>query len=362
MKNIKSVILRIVAAFNVVTVLFMLAVGYSDRVDPVAHPLVANVGLLFPVFLVLNMAFLVFWLVFCKRGALIALGGLVVCFGPVRTYAPLNVPSSAPEDALKVISYNVYCFKTWTDFTQSSEILDYLVREDADIVCMQEGDCYGRVRELVDSVMNAHYEYSEQHASDGPEGGDLIRIYSKLPIVGHERISGKETFNAMAYKVKTGERDTTLVVVTHLQTTGLSPEDRTRFKSMLKGDMEGEERKQETRRLWSILGESSAKRAPQVDAVADYVAKHKGQSIILAGDFNDSPISYAHRRLASELTDCYIASANGPGISYHYNCFYVRIDNIMCSEHWTPYECRVDNTIKASDHYPIVCKLARTEN
>lgn len=55
------------AAFNVVTVLFMLAVGYSDRVDPVAHPLVANVGLLFPVFLVLNMAFLVFWLVFCKR-------------------------------------------------------------------------------------------------------------------------------------------------------------------------------------------------------------------------------------------------------------------------------------------------------
>lgn len=287
------------AAFNVVTVLFMLAVGYSDRVDPVAHPLVANVGLLFPVFLVLNMAFLVFWLVFCKRGALIALGGLVVCFGPVRTYTPLNVPSSAPEGALKVISYNVYCFKTWTDFTQSSEILDYLVREDADIVCMQEGDCYGRVRELVDSVMNAHYEYSEQHASDGPEGGDLIRIYSKLPIVGHERISGKETYNAMAYKVKTGERDTTLVVVAHLQTTGLSPEDRTRFKSMLKGDMEGEERKQETRRLWSILGEASAKRVPQVDAVADYVAKHKGQSIILTGDFNDSPISYAHRRLAS---------------------------------------------------------------
>ena len=88
----------------------------------------------------------------------------------------------------------------------------------------------------------------------------------------------------------------------------------------------------------------------------------KNDPVILTGDFNDSPISYAHRRLASELTDCYIASANGPGISYHYNCFYVRIDNIMCSEHWTPYECRVDNTIKASDHYPIVCKLSRVEN
>ena len=82
-------------------------------------------------------------------------------------------------------------------------------------------------------------------------------------------------------------------------------------------------------------------------------------SIILTGDFNDSPISYVRHRLASVLTDCYVASANGPGISYHYNAFYVRIDNIMCSSHWKPYACRVDNTVKASDHYPIICSLER---
>jgi UDP-2,3-diacylglucosamine pyrophosphatase LpxH len=62
-----------------------------------------------------------------------------------------------------------------------------------------------------------------------------------------------------------------------------------------------------------------------------------------------------------ELTDCYVATANGPGISYHYNAFYVRIDNIMCSDHWKPYECKVDNSISASDHYPIVCKLQRVK-
>ena len=97
----------------------------------------------------------------------------------------------------------------------------------------------------------------------------------------------------------------------------------------------------------------------QADAVAEYIQQHKDKSIILMGDFNDSPISYVRRRIAQELTDCYVSTANGPGISYHYSGFYVRIDNIFCSDHWMPYDCHVDNSIKASDHYPVVCLLKR---
>ena len=153
--------------------------------------------------------------------------------------------------------------------------------------------------------------------------------------------------------------DTTIVVVNHFESTGLSKDDRRRFKAMLKGDIERKEAESESRNIWRKLAEASAIRAPQADSVAAYVERHEGKSIILTGDFNDSPISYVRHRLASVLTDCYVASANGPGISYHYNAFYVRIDNIMCSSHWEPYACRVDNGIKASDHYPIVCSLER---
>ena len=81
--------------------------------------------------------------------------------------------------------------------------------------------------------------------------------------------------------------------------------------------------------------------------------------MILCGDFNDSPISYAHRTLDKVLTDCYVATGNGPGISYHHNAIFVRIDNIMCSSHWTPYGCKVDRSARHSDHYPIYCWLKR---
>ena len=53
------------------------------------------------------------------------------------------------------------------------------------------------------------------------------------------------------------------------------------------------------------------------------------------------------------MTDCYIASGNGPGISYHKNGMYFRIDHIFCSDDFEPFEAKVDDKIDNSDHYPI---------
>ena len=88
-----------------------------------------------------------------------------------------------------------------------------------------------------------------------------------------------------------------------------------------------------------------------------YVAEHSRYPTILCGDFNDSPISYTRRVLAEELTDCYVATGRGIGLSYNQKGFFVRIDNMMCSGSFEPYKCTVDDKIAASDHYPIYCWL-----
>ena len=354
----KEFTFRIIAGANIATIVVMLLIGYSDRINPTVHPLIANLGLLFPVFLVANLAFLAFWLMFRAKWALIPVAGLLLGFQPIRIYTPFNRNAATPEGSIKVMSYNVFYFSTWDDTAQPSEILSYIKRQNPDILCMQEFGSTGRKREIADSTLSAFYPHHD--SADSPEGGDEICIYSRFPIVGKEKIAYKSKGNnSAAFRVVTAKGDTTIVVVNHFETTGLSLDDRSKFHAMIKGDIRNREAEQESRRLWHKLGEASAIRAPQADAVAEYVERHKGQSIILVGDFNDSPISYVRRRLASVLNDCYVASANGPGISYHYNAFYVRIDNIMCSEHWTPYRCHVDNSIKASDHYPIICWLKK---
>ncbi len=73
----KEFTFRIIAGANIATIVVMLLIGYSDRVNPTAHPLIANLGLLFPVFLVANLAFLAFWLMFRARWALIPVAGLL---------------------------------------------------------------------------------------------------------------------------------------------------------------------------------------------------------------------------------------------------------------------------------------------
>lgn len=351
----KDFTLRLIAGANIAVIIAMLAVGYVDHVNPVNYPLIANLGLLFPVFLIANIAFLAFWLIVKKLWALIPFAGLVVAFYPVRVYSPLNIPTEVPQGAIKVMSYNVFSFSTWTDTNQPSDILEYIKNEHPDILCLQEAGTYGRKHEIIDSTLQAFLAHR-----DTVSNGSLT-VYSKYPIVGKEHIAyhSNTSNSSAAFFLKTGKNDTTIVIVNHFESTGISLEQRSQFKAMLKGKLEKDSAEIESRALWRSLATSAAVRAPQADAVAEYIARHPGRSIILTGDFNDSPISYVHRRIANELTDCYVATANGPGISYHYSGFYVRIDNIMCSDAWTPYQCRVDNSIKASDHYPIICWLER---
>lgn len=351
----KDFTLRLIAGVNIAVIVVMLAIGYSDRIDPVQHPLLANVGLVFPVFLLANVGFLFFWLCVRKLWAVIPFAGLIIGFVPIRTYCPLNVPADAPEGSIKVMSYNVFNFHGWDNTSEPCEILEYISRQGPDILCMQEFMQYGRKYEVIDSTLRAQLAYGDTACAGS------LALYSRFPIVRKEVIPYvTRTSNASAaFFLKTGRRDTTIVIVNHLESTGISLEQRAQFKAMLKGELEKDSIKEESRELWRSLADASAVRAPQADAVADFIRRHRGKSIIVTGDFNDSPLSYAHRSIASELTDCYVASANGPGVSYHYNAFYVRIDNIMCTDDWTPYQCRVDNSVKASDHYPITCWLKR---
>jgi endonuclease/exonuclease/phosphatase family metal-dependent hydrolase len=116
----------------------------------------------------------------------------------------------------------------------------------------------------------------------------------------------------------------------------------------------------ESKRLIVVLGESSRIRCKQVDIVARYIQDHAQYPIILCGDFNDSPISHTHHTLTKGLTDCFVATGNGPGWTYTNSRMYVRIDNILCSSHFTPYKCIVDKNATGSDHYPVTCWLKNT--
>lgn len=351
-KKLKAFTLHVIAGANVATILLMLATGYSDRLDPEAFPMMSNLGLLFPLFLVLNAGFLVFWVVFKLRWVAIPFAGFLLCYGPVRRYCPVNIAHDPPRDAIKVLSYNVWLFAGWEDAgNPSNPILDYIRRQDADIVCLQESATNEVRQAKVDSVLNPIYQYRDTVSR---QSGECVTLFSKYPIVGKEHLHYESRGNISGvFRLKVRGREV-LVVNNHLETTGLSHEEKTQFKSMIKGEMKADTAEMTSKLLVHKLGRATAIRAAQARAVAAYVARHRDMPVIVCGDFNDGPISYAHRTIAHGLADCYVETATGPGISYHHNAFFVRIDHILVSPHFEPVACRVDDSIKTSDHYPIM--------
>lgn len=353
MNKAKKIIRQILAAANIVTILVMLLVGYSYKLNPQEHPIFANIGLAYPALLIINGSFLVLFLLTRKRYALIPFAGFIAAYVPTHIYAPLNIWHSAPDGAIKIMSYNVFLFNE-NDPEGVQKIADYVNSSGAQIVCMQEA----RFNDSVRAAFAKEYQYID--TLQNCYTGEMQLIVSKYPILSKVRVNTNiDGCLCAAYEVLIDSVRTT-VLNCHLEASGLSFEERDEFRKMVHGELKSRAVKDESKRMIVCLGDASKRRVPQVKGIIDYIDSRKGEPVLLFGDFNDNPISYCRYLMAQHLTDCYTATANGPGISYHYNNIFVRIDNIMCSADWEPYEFKVDRSISVSDHYPIYGFVKKT--
>ena len=345
--------LQMTAGANVATVFVMFILGNCDCINPSSHPYLACGGLFYPLFLFFNLLFLIFWTIFHKRGLWIPILGYIISFASLRVYFPINITSAPPKGAIKLLSYNVMAFGG--EYDGKFPILEYIRSSDADIVCLQEDIGDGSIRDKVNERLSM-YKYRDTTRLGK---ANCIGIYSRYPILSKERIEHESKTNgAVAYHLKI-DKDTVLLINNHLENCHLSQDDRETYRQLLKGEMDNDTASAQSKKLMARLAHSGVIRSRQVRKIVSFIKKHQGESIILCGDFNDNPISYSRRMIAKELTDCYVKTGNGIGLSYNRKGFFVRIDNIMCSSDWTPYRCKIDNKISESDHYPIYCWLKK---
>lgn len=352
--NIRIFVCKLLAGANVSTVLIMLAVGYSGIINPEQHPLASCIGFAFPAFLVINAIFLVFWLLFAKRYALISLIGFMSCYVPVRTYIPINIGGDPNADDIHVMSYNVQNYTGAPRYQDSfHDIFNYIRNQHPDILCVQEDIAINHNTFVhYDSI----YQYRDT-AKVGSAGVSALGIYTNYRILKRMRIPYTSLGNgSMAWWLYTGH-DTIIVINNHLESNHFSLSDRELYTEMIEGDMGKDTVKASSQKLIYKLAEAAAMRAPQANAVDSFVSAHSNERIIVCGDFNDHPLSYTSRTMSKRLDNCFVKAGRGVGLSYNLKGFYVRIDNILCSSHFTPVKCKVDDSIDASDHYPVHCWL-----
>ena len=357
-KKLKKLTIQLIAGANFASVIMMLLVGYSDRINPADHPLLSTAGMTFPAFLVLNLAFLFFWLLFKWHMIWISVAGFVLAYVPISIYMPLHPSAKAPEDAIKLLSYNVCSYGGNFKYEQGFEkVMDYIAQESPDIVCVQEDVDTWR-RYAFREYERHGYAYNDTLSLiDNKHCHNALGIHSRYPVLRRERIPYTSMANgSVAWWLKVGN-DTMIVVNNHLESCHLNLRDRRQYRQIIRGEISGDSARSESRLLLVKLAEANAIRAGQVKAVCRFVKEHSQYPIIVCGDFNDNPISYSRHVMAELLTDCYKETGNGIGLSYNQKAFSLRIDYVFCNEKLKPYYSKIDGKMDASDHNPFICSL-----
>ena len=352
MRLLKTIPVLIFIAINLLMIVAMNFCAHTSCLPPQDYPEWSYWGLMFPVFLVVNVLFVLFWLIFKWKLVLLPLVGMAFCASSVRAYFPVNFPSAPPSGCIKVLSYNVMAFGSdksapWDE----NPIMRYLLGSGADIICLQEAR-KTLVDDALDSISSI-YPYSHYQL----ENDNYVAFFSRFPIVSVTKIEYPTTTNhSYAYELQV-EEDTLLVINNHLESYKLTPEDADDYKSILQNYKHPEENDSETKylSLTEKIANHDSIRGLQADSVAAFVERNQGRHIVLCGDLNATPISYTHYCLTKHLDDAYTRCGNGPGISYNKNRMYFRIDHILESPNIKAYGTKVDNSIKDSDHYPISC-------
>ena len=357
-KSKLSFISKSIFAANIVAAVMLLLSYTASFIDPQTFWPIAFLGLAYPVFFFINALFIVYWLFRSPKFALLSLLCILAGYKFVASHigfresTAIAVPKSS-KSFLRVMTYNVHNFKKFGDkndeFTKD-QILDIIRKEQPDILCIQEffsrkkGD-YNFIK-LIKEIMHTNHYYYEPNTDNGYETIGMA-IFSKLPIrdKGLLRFKDVQGNEALFADVKFNNQPVRIYNV-HFQSINFKPEDYKYIKEITK-----ERDVESSRRIGSRLKRAFLKRSEQVKQVKAHTEKCSSPFVV-AGDFNDTPVSFTVNYMANGLKNSFREKGSGFGITYNGEFPNFQIDYILVSK-----DIDVKNYLiidkKISDHYAV---------
>ncbi len=317
-------------------------------------------GLAYPYFLLVNILFVLLWLVFNTRYIFISLIAIAAGFGFLGRYVQLKGETTDREDAIRICSYNVKYFvgnEKRPNKLTAEKIIGFLEEGKFNIICLQEASLHGpgvlsfnEMKSRLSSIQHM------QLAHTSGSGGAVT--FSSYPIIDMGEIRYENTGNLVIYTDLQIDADTVRVYNCHLQSYRLMPHELNSLDSLRLGNKNADY--SEVRSIGSKLKYGFVKRAEQALKLEEHI-RQSPYPVIVCGDFNDTPVSFTYTRARGKLKDAFCESGQGIGNTYNGRLPSFRIDYILHDPLFDSFEFKVGRE-KFSDHFPVYCKLVRKEN
>lgn len=360
---------------NLLFVVLLLISGFSTNISPEKFILPGYLGLAFLPLLVANVLYVFFWAIKLKWNFVISLIVIILFSSNIRNVFPLNREKNNSKnltdstEQFSVLTYNVKLFdfyKKDKSLENYNKTIDYILEQDADIVCLQEFGYYNSIEFLSASDILSSFakKYKYRHIAYKLNWGGKstygVATFSKFPIVKKNEIEYDSKYNHTIYSDILILGDTVRLFNCHLESNQLTQDDKKKMLELVEKNSTQESISETTGALSKKLGSAYKKRAKQAKMVAEKI-KETNYDILVIGDFNDSPISYAYKTIRGSLSDAFVETSSGLGISYNELPFLYRIDYILHSEKFLAGNFKVDK-VKLSDHYPVSCTFQINQN
>ena len=317
---------RILFLINSLLLLLLLVSYIVPKVNPEFFWYISLLGIIFPLLLILNTLFAVYWIISWKKyfwaNVVIITLGLShidkivanqknqIDFEELRELQ--NNKTHKFDQLINIMTYNVRLFnqnENLNDDKIENKILDMVKEEKPDILCFQEFNLTEKTKEIFNL-----FNYKRNN-------DNKLQILTNYKVIKSGYIQSK---NICIYK-DIVLNDTIRIYNIHLQSNWVK-----------------------------TMKYSYQKRVNEAIKIKKHINKSP-YPVIICGDFNDTPISYTYSQLKNGLLDSFEESGIGIGNSY-VSIPTLRIDYILHSKKYKSYNYK-KNKYKLSDHYPISCDI-----
>lgn len=362
----RKVIKVLLLAINIFVALLMILGMVAAGLSPEQVLLPAYVSLVLPFIVLFNVLFVLLWLFFRKWAFFISLVVLIIGFNHVRNAFPVNFKGKDKEvvvgqESFTLLTYNTHANYLLAKHTEKhpNPVIQYMLDKDPDILCIQEysasnNETYLTRSDLLQIFRKYPYHFIKFKIDQGwSQFGTAT--FSKYPIVNSFVIDYESQFNTGVCTDIEINGKVMRLFNCHLESNKLTENDKI-MALRLRENLATDNIKGTTLYLSRKLGAAYRIRAKQADYVAARIADSP-YPVMVAGDFNDVPSSYAYTKVRGNMDDAFVENGFGLGWTFNESIFRFRIDHILYQPDFEIVDFLLDDKVKASDHYPLFCKV-----
>ncbi|WP_158797135.1 endonuclease/exonuclease/phosphatase family protein [Pedobacter sp. L105] len=353
---------KIYLLISIVSAIALILGIVAGHTDPRKHVLIAFFGLAYPVLLLVNAGMVLIWAMRGKLLYAIVTAG-IIGMGWHALIATISFSGEAGEgpkpasDLVRMMTYNVHSFRPYdpgNDELTKHQMLDLVKDENPDIICFQEYvsqrkgsfDVTDSLKQILNTRKPDNYFIPTTESNSVANG---MAIYSRFPIVNKGVIpfSNEHGGNCGIFvDVRVNEKVIRVYNV-HMQSISFDKQDYNYLEKVKA--MEAEITP--TKRIAGMLRTAFLRRSAQVDIMKAHM-KTCTTPFIIAGDFNDTPASYAVTQMTESLNNSFVEKGTGFGRTYNGKFPNFQIDYISATKTIKIINHRIIEA-KLSDHFPV---------